>query len=140
MPLINPHINFNGNAEEAFTFYKSVFGGEFSKVMRFKDIAGPEFPVDKKEENKIMYIALPIGKTNKLIANDVPESMGRTNEHENRSKIVISTESKEEADKLFNGLSVGGEIEGPIGDSGWGSYFGCFRDKYGIEWIVEYGN
>jgi PhnB protein len=138
MALINPHINFNGNAEEAFTFYKSVFGGEFSKIIRFKDIAGPEFPVAAKEENKIMHIALPVGKSNMLMANDVPESMGRTNENENRSKIVITAETKEEADKLFNGLSAGGQIEGPIGDSPWGSYFGCFRDKYGIEWIVEH--
>ena len=138
MALINPHINFNGNAEEAFTFYKSVFGGEFAKIMRFKDIASSEFPVAEKEENKIMHIALPIGKCNMLMGNDVPEIMGKTNENENRSKIVISTESKEEADKLFNGLSVGGQIEGSIGDSGWGSYFGCFRDKYGIEWIVEF--
>ena len=137
MALINPHINFNGNAEEAFTFYKSVFGGEITKIIRFKDLAGPEFPVAKKEENKIMHIALPIGKT-MLMANDVPEIMGRTNENENRSKIVITAESKEEADKLFNGLSVGGQIEGPMGDSPWGSYFGCFRDKYGIEWIVEF--
>ena len=136
MALINPHINFNGNAEEAFNFYKSVFGGEFAKIMRFKDLSSPEFPVAENEANKIMHIALPIGK-NILMANDVPESMGRTNENENRSKIVISAESKEEADKLFNGLSAGGQIEGPIGDSPWGSYFGCFRDKYGIEWIVE---
>lgn len=138
MALINPHINFNGNAEEAFTFYKSVFGGEFSKVIRFKDIAGPEFPVPEKEENKIIHIALPIGKTNMLMANDVPESMGKTNENENRSKIVITAESKNEADKLFNGLSAGGQVEGPIGDGPWGTYFGCFRDKYGIEWIVEF--
>jgi PhnB protein len=137
MALINPHINFNGNAEEAFNFYKSVFGGEFAKIMRFKDISSPEFPVAEKEANKIMHIALPIGK-NILMANDVPESMGRTNENENRSKISISAESKEEADKLFNGLSVGGQIEGPIGDSSWGSYFGCFRDKYGIEWMVDF--
>jgi PhnB protein len=138
MALINPQINFNGNAEEAFTFYKSVFGGEFAKIIRFKDLASPEFPVAEKEENKIMLIALPIGKSNMLLANDVPEILGRTNENENRSKIVISTESKEEADKLFSGLSAGGQIEGPIGDTPWGSYFGCFRDKYGIEWIVEF--
>ena len=137
MALINPHINFNGNAEEAFTFYKSVFGGEFAKIIRFKDLASPEFPVSEKEENKIMHIVLPIGKT-MLMANDVPEIMGRTNENENRSKIVVTAESKEEADKLFNGLSAGGQIEGPIGDAPWGSYFGCFRDKYGIEWMVDY--
>jgi len=137
MALINPHINFNGNAEEAFNFYKSVFGGEFAKIMRFKDLASPEFPVSENEANKIMHIALPIGKS-VLMANDVPEIMGRTNERENRSKIVISAESKEEADKLFNGLSAGGEIEMPISDSPWGSYFGMFRDKYGIEWMVDF--
>jgi PhnB protein len=137
MALINPHINFNGNAEEAFTFYKSVFGGEFARIMRFKELSSPEFPVDEKEANKIMHIALPIGK-NVLMANDVPESMGPTNENENRSKISISTESKEEADRLFNGLSAGGQIEMPITDSPWGSYFGMFRDKYGIEWMVDF--
>jgi len=138
MKSINPWINFNGNAEAAFTFYKSVFGGEFKKIVRFKDLAGPEFPVADKEANKVMYIALPIGKNNVLVANDVPESMGRTNENENRSKILVSVESREEADKIFNGLSAGGNVEGPIGDTPWGSYAGMFRDKYGIEWIVEF--
>ena len=138
MRTINPWINFNGNAEEAFTFYKSVFGGDFAKIIRFKDLASPEFPVGENEANKIMTIALPMGKHNVLMANDVPEIMGKTNENENRSKIVISAESKEEADKFFNGLSAGGNIEGPIGDSPWGTYAGMFRDKYGIEWIVEF--
>jgi PhnB protein len=137
MAQINPHINFNGNAEEAFNFYKSVFGGEFSTIMRFKDLSSPEFPVAEKEANKIMHIALPIG-SNVLMANDVPEIMGRTNENENRSKISISAESKEEADRLFTGLSKGGKVEMPIGNSPWGSYFGMFRDKYGIEWMVDF--
>ena len=137
MALINPHINFNGNAEEAFTFYKSVFGGAFTKIIRFKDLAGPEFPVSEKEENKIMHIVLPIGNS-MLMANDVPEILGKTNENENRSKIVITAESKEEADKLFNGLSAGGTVEMPIAHSPWGSYFGMFRDKYGIEWMVDF--
>ena len=137
MALINPHINFNGNAEEAFNFYKSVFGGEFAMIMRFKDMSSPEYPVAENEANKIMHIALPIGK-NILMANDVPESMGKVNENENRSKISISAESREEADKLFNGLSAGGSIEVPIDDSPWGSYFGMFRDKFGIEWIVDF--
>ena len=138
MATINPWVNFNGNAEEAFTFYKSVFGGEFTKIIRFKDLASTEFPVAEKEENKIMYIALPIDKGNVLIANDVPEFMGRVNENENRSKISVGTESKEEADRLFNGLSEGGTLEGPMGDSPWGTYSGMFRDKYGIEWIIEF--
>ncbi|MGF7079407.1 VOC family protein [Mucilaginibacter sp. UYCu711] len=138
MRTINTWINFNGNAEEAFTFYRSVFGGEFAKIIRFKDLASAEFSVPEKEANKIMTIALPLGKHNMLIANDVPEFMGRVNENENRSKIVASAESREEADKIFNGLSAGGDIEGAIGDSPWGTYAGMFRDKYGIEWIVEF--
>ena len=138
MALINPYLHFNGNTEEAFTFYKSVFGGEFAKITRYKDISSPEFPVAESDANRIMHIALPIGKQNVLIANDVPEFMGRVSESENRSKISVSTESREEADKIFNGLSAGGDVEGPIGDSPWGTYAGMFRDKYGIEWIVEF--
>ncbi len=137
MAQINPYINFNGNAEEAFNFYKSVFGGEFTMIKRFKDLSIPDFPVAEKEANKIMHIALPIGK-NSLMANDVPEILGQVNENENRSKICINTESREEADTLYDGLSAGGTIEMPIGDSPWGTYFGMFRDKYGIEWMVEF--
>ena len=132
MPQINPHINFNGNAEEAFTFYKSVFGGEFAKIIRFKDMASPEFPVPEKETNKIMHIALPIGNS-ALMGNDVPESMGRTNENENRSKIYVNAESKEEAVRIFTGLSAGGQIEVPMEEG-----FGMFRDRYGIEWMVSF--
>jgi PhnB protein len=137
MAFINPYINFNGNAEEAFNFYKSVFGGEFARIIRFKEMSSTEYPISENDANKIMHIALPIGK-NVLMGNDVPESMGRVNENENRSKISISAESREEADKLFKGLSAGGNIEMPISDSPWGSYFGMFRDKFGIEWMVDF--
>jgi PhnB protein len=122
MAKINPYINFNGNTEEAFNFYKSVFGGEFDKIIRF---------------NKIMRIGLNIGG-NTLLANDVPESMGPVNENENRSKISITAESRAEADEIYNGLTVGGAIEVPIGDSPWSTYFGMFRDKFGIEWTIEF--
>ena len=137
MPIINPHINFNGNAEEAFEFYRSVFGGEFAKILRFKDLNSADFQVPDLEMNKIMQIALPIGK-NILIANDIPEHMGRVSETENRSKISVSAESLEEADRLFAGLSADGSVEMPMGDSPWGSYFGMFRDKFGIEWMIEF--
>ena len=137
MPLINPYINFNGNCEEAFGFYQSVFGGEFAMIMRFKDMQNLEHPFPEHEANKIMHIALPIGK-NVLMGNDVPEIMGKVNENENRSKISISAISRDEADQLFQGLSAGGSIEMPIADSPWGSYFGMFRDKYGIEWTVDF--
>ena len=136
MTTLSPYINFNGNAEEAFNFYKSVFGGEFVTLVRFKDMpSNPEFTISESEVEKIMHIALPIGKHNVLMANDVPEFMGRVNENENRSKISIMTESKEEAEKLFNGLSAGGEVEVAISDS---PYFGMFRDKYGIEWMIDF--
>ena len=138
MTSINPWINFNGNAEEAFTFYKSIFGGEFTKIIRFKDIASLEFPVSDIEAEKIMLIALPIGSGNVLMANDVPSFMGKVSENENRSKISVTTESKEEAEEIFNCLSAGGQTEVPISESAWGTYFGMLRDKYGIEWTVEY--
>jgi len=137
MATINPYINFNGNAEEAFNFYKSVFGGEFETIVRFKDIASDEFPVPENEADKIMRIVLPIGG-NTLIANDVPASMGPVNENENRSKIAISAATKKEAEKLFNGLSEGGTVEMPMAESPWGTSFAMFRDKYGIEWTVEF--
>jgi PhnB protein len=137
MAQIHPHINFNGSAEEAFNFYKSVFGGTFAKIIRFKDLSNTEHPLAESEANKIMHIALPIGNSI-LMGNDVPEFMGRVNENENRSKISVAAGSREEADKLFNGLSVGGTVEMPIEDSPWGTYFAMFRDKYGIEWMVEH--
>ncbi len=137
MPTINPYINFNGNAEEAFNFYKSVFGGEFESVVRFKDIKSPGFHISDSDADKIMRIILPIGK-NTLIANDVPESLGPVNENENRSKISVTADSRAEADKIFTGLSLGGTVEMPMSDSPWGTYFAMFRDKFGIEWTIEF--
>ena len=137
MASTSTYLNFPRNTEEAFNFYKSVFGGEFTGIVRFKDLPMGEHPIAEHEGEKIMHIALPIGP-NVLMGNDVPEFMGKTNERENRSKISISAGSREEADRLFNGLSAGGEVEMPISDSPWGSYFGMFRDKYGIEWMVDY--
>jgi PhnB protein len=137
MAQIYPHINFNGNAEEAFLFYQSIFGGEFTKIIRFKDLESTEFLVSQKEADKIMHIELPIGQS-KLMANDVPEFMGPTNEKENRSKIVIQTSSKEEAKQVFKGLSLGAQIEMPLDQRPWGTYFGMLRDQYGIEWMVEF--
>jgi PhnB protein len=138
MATINPYIHFNGNAEEAFNFYKSVFGGEFSRIARFKDFPNPYNPIPENEANNIMHIALPIGKNSTLMGSDTPSFMGRHNENENRSKISIIAESKEEADMLFNGLSAGGTVEMPIADSPWGSYFGMLRDTYGIEWMIDF--
>jgi PhnB protein len=137
MATINPYINFNGNAEEAFNFYKSVFGGEFETLVRMKDMESPEFSISEEDANKIMRIVLPIGG-NTLIANDVPAALGPVNENENRSKISVSADTHEEADKIFAGLSAGGTVEMPMDESPWGTYFAMFRDKYGIEWTVEF--
>jgi len=138
MPKINPHIHFNGNTEEAFLFYKSVFGGEFINIVRYKALADLGYDFPKEELNKVMKIALRFGDSGVLTGSDVPNILGTVSENENRSKITVTAASKTEADNIFNGLSAGGAIECPIGDSPWGSYFGSFRDKYGIEWMVEY--
>ena len=119
-------------------FYKSVFGGEFTKIVRFKDLASDEFLIPEAEAEKLMMIELPIGASNVLVGNDVPAVLGTVNENENRSKILIRVASREEADRLFTGLSVGGQVEGAMGDSPWGSYAGMFRDQFGIEWLIEY--
>jgi PhnB protein len=138
MASINPYIHFNGNAEEAFTFYRSVFGNDFARIVRFKDLIFEGAPDFGKEAEKIMHIALAIGKHSILMGSDTPEQLGKHNEMETRSKISVSTKSKEEADHIFNGLSAGAQIEMPIGDSPWGTYFGMLRDKFGIEWMVDF--
>jgi PhnB protein len=138
MANINPYIHFNGNAEEAFTFYKSVFGGEFAKVMRYKDLSSPEYPIAENDAERIMHIALPIGKNNVLKGSDVLEVMGQVTENDNRNTISVSAETREEADKLFNGLSAGGNIEMPMAEGPVGFYFGMFADRYGIQWMVDF--
>ncbi|HEX9962039.1 MAG TPA: VOC family protein [Pyrinomonadaceae bacterium] len=141
MATINPYIYFNGNTEEAFNFYKSVFGGEFAAVMRYKDVSQAEgydgMKVAENDLEKIMHIALPVGNGNVLMANDVLESMGQLNEVNNFS-LSVSAESKEEADKLFGGLSEGGKVEMPLADTFWGAYFGMTHDKFGIRWMVNF--
>ncbi|MGB7291450.1 MAG: VOC family protein [Thermodesulfobacteriota bacterium] len=137
MATINPYLNFNGNTEEAFNFYKSVFGGEFIALMRWKDAPEADKILEGDRE-KIMHVSLPIGKGNILMATDACESMGQTLTAGNNFYICIGAESKEEAEKLFNGLSAGGKIEMPLQDMFWGAYFGMFTDKFGIQWMVSY--
>jgi PhnB protein len=137
MALINPYIQFNGNAEEAFAFYQSVFGGAFAKVIRYKDLS-PAHPIAERDANRLMHIVLPIGKSGVLMGSDVLEAMGSVTENDNRHTIFVSAESREEADKLFNGLSEEGKIEMPMADGPWGAYFGMFADKYGIQWMVNF--
>ena len=137
MAAINPYLNFNGNTEEAFNFYKSVFGGEFLAVMRFKDNAECA-QVSESDKNRIMHIALPIGNGNILMATDSLESLGQKLTVGNNFYICLSPESKAEAEKLFNGLSAGGKIEMPLQDMFWGAYYGSFADKFGVQWMVNY--
>jgi PhnB protein len=138
MAAINPYIHFNGNAEEAFTFYKSVFGGTFTRIARYKDISGEQYPIPENDLNKIMHIALPISKGSVLVASDVMEIMGKVTENDNRNSIFITAESQAEADKLFGGLSEGGTIEMPISFGPFGNYFGMFTDKFGVQWMVDF--
>src|SRR5688572_106782 len=137
MSIANPYLNFNGNTEEAFNFYKSVFGGEFAAVMRFKDNQEcGQIPEADKE--RIMHIALPIGNGTMLMGTDALESIGQKLTFGNNFYIALSPESKEEAERLFNGLSAGGKVEMPLQDMFWGAYYGSFADKYGVQWMVNY--
>ncbi len=137
MKTLNTYLNFNGNTEDAFNFYRSVFGGEFITLQRFKDT--PEAgKIPEDVQDKIMHVSLPIGKENILMATDSLECMGQKLSVGNNFFISVSAESEEEATKLFNGLSAGGKISMPMDKTFWGSYFGMFTDKFGIQWMVSY--
>ena len=137
MLKINPYMNFPGNTEEAFTFYKSVFGGEFATLQRFKDT--PEAGrVPEQEKEKIMHVALPVGESNTLMATDALESMGHTLKMGNNIQLSVEAGSKNEVDKLFKGLSVDGKVTMPLADTFWGAYFGMVTDKFGVQWLVSY--
>lgn len=138
MATLNPYLNFNGNTEEAFNFYKSVFGGEFvGGISRFKDT--PEgAKMSAADGNKVIHIALPIGKSNMIMATDAMESMGQKLTAGNNFYLSLETESKDEADKLYDKLSAGGKIEMPLQDAFWGAYFGMFADKFGVQWMINY--
>ena len=137
MPTINPYLNFPGTTEEAFNYYKSVFGGEFAFLQRFGDTPeGDKVPAAIK--NKIMHVALPIGKGNVLMATDACEEMGFSVTMGNNVYICISPDSKEEADHLFNGLSAGGKVNMPLQEMFWGAYYGDCTDKFGVKWMVNY--
>ena len=137
MATLNPYLNFKGNTEEAFNFYKSVFGGEFIALQRFKDTPEADrVPADEKD--KIMHVSLPIGKANILMGTDALESMGHMLSVGNNINLSINTESEAEADKLFNALAAGGKVTMPLGRTFWGAYFGMLTDKFGIKWMVSY--
>lgn len=137
MATLNPYLNYPGTAEEAFNFYKSVFGGEFTMLQRYKDTpeAGTVAPEDA---GKIMHIALPISNGVTLMATDATSSMGAPFIAGNNFSLSLGAESETEAEKLFNGLSSGGTIVMPMQRTFWGAYFGMFNDKFGIQWMVNY--
>jgi PhnB protein len=135
---VNVYLNFAGNAEKALNFYKSVFGGEFSSVVRFKDMPMEGVSIPAGDQDKMMHIALPIGKDEMLMASDTIESLGQKLVTGNNVYISLHPNSREEADRLFNGLSAGGKVEMPMADQVWGDYWGSFTDKFGVQWMVNY--
>lgn len=136
MATVNPYLNFGGNCEEAFNFYKSVFGGVFLTVMRFKEVPA-EYQMAESESQKIMHVALPIGQGTILMGSDTPAAMGSVTSGNNYS-IAIGADSEAEANKLFKGLSAGGQVTMPLDKAFWGSLFGMLTDKFGIQWMVSY--
>jgi PhnB protein len=136
MSAINPYLNFNGNTEEAFNFYKSIFGGEFIILQRYKET--PEAGnMAESEQEKIMHVALPIGSGNMLMGTDMPESMGKVKFGSNFS-LTISADSEAHADQVFARLSEGGQVTMPLDKAFWGDYFGMLTDRFGIQWMVTY--
>ena len=137
MPTINPYLNFPGNTEEAFTYYRNVFGGDFVNLMRFKDT--PEAGrTSGSDGEKLMHISLPIGKGNTLMATDALEAHGFKVTFGNNINLAVEADSKAEAEKYFNALSKGGKVTMPLADQFWGAYFGSITDKYGIHWMISY--
>jgi len=136
MTTLNPYLNFDGNCEEAFNFYKSVFGGEFATVMRYTEMPA-EFQMPESEAQKIMHMALPVGQGSMLMGSDTPAPMGPTVIGSNVS-ISITAASEAEATRLFNGLSTDGQVTMPLDKAFWGDYFGMLTDKFGVQWLVSY--
>ena len=135
---VAPYLNFAGNAEEAFDFYKSVFGGEYSSLVRFKDMPVEGVSIPEADQSKIMHMSLPLGDT-VLMASDALESLGQKLDAGNNQYISLHPESREDADRIFSALSAGADIEMPIGDQVWGDYFGSLRDKFGVGWMINHG-
>lgn len=139
MVKVNTYLNFNGNTEEAFNFYKSVFGGEFSYFVRFNEMPMEGVQLSEEDRNKLMHVSLPVGEHFVLMGTDTLESLGQQLVQGNNLYLSIHPDSKDEADRIFNALSEGAEIEMPMADQVWGDYFGSLKDKFGTGWMVNYG-
>ncbi len=135
---INPYLTFNGHCEEAFLLYKSVFGGKFPFVGRFKDMPPVEGkPMSAGQGEKIMHMSLPIGKESVLMGSDSSEAFGHASVMGNNFSISINAFSRKEADRIYKGLSAGGLATMPMNKTFWGSYFGMLTDKFGIQWMIS---
>lgn len=138
MTTINPYLTFNGTCEAAFNFYKSVFGGEFPYLGKFKDMPeDPKYPVAESDKEKIMHISLPISKETSLMGSDSTEAFGKATIVGNNVTISVNCDSVEEVTRIYNALSVDGKIFMPLEKTFWGAYFGQFTDKFGIQWMVN---
>jgi PhnB protein len=135
---VNTYLNFDGNAAEAFTYYKSVFGGDFTSMVRFKDMPMEGADMSPQDAEKVMHVGLPIGPNNVLMASDVLESMGNRLVPGNNVYVSVHPSSREEADRIFNALADGGDVEMPIADQFWGDYYGSLKDRFGVHWMVNY--
>ncbi len=138
MTRLHSYLNFAGNAEEAFSFYRSVFGGEFSSLVRFRDVPMEGVSIPEHDQDKIMHIALPIGEDDLLMASDTLRSLGQELVQGNNVYVSVHPKTKAEADRIFTGLSEGAVIEMPIADQVWGDYYGSLKDKFGVMWMVNY--
>lgn len=138
MATVNTYLTFNGNCEEAFNFYKSVFGGDFAYIGRFGEMPeGDGYSVPEADKNKIMHVGLPIGNTI-LMGSDTGGDWAAKLIEGNNFSVSVNTESKEEADRIFNGLAAEGQITMPMENTFWGAYFGMLTDKFGIQWMVNF--
>ena len=134
MAKLNPYLNFDGNCEDAFNYYKKVFGGEFSNFSRMSYLTGEYIP--EEDSNLIMHVSLPFNG-DILMRSDIPSSMKTQFKSGNNNYISIESDSREEANRLFNELSDGGEVEMPMEEMFWSDYFGSFRDRFGIWWMIN---
>ncbi|WP_026954736.1 VOC family protein [Algoriphagus vanfongensis] len=140
MATVNIYLTFNGNCEEAFNFYKSVFGGDFTYVGRFNEMPPQEGqpPMSEEDGNKIMHITLPISAETCIMGSDTGGEWASNFQVGNNFSISVSADSKADADRFFNSLSEGGQVSMSMADTFWGSYFGMLVDQFGIAWMVGY--
>ncbi|NEU06785.1 VOC family protein [Flavihumibacter sp. R14] len=139
MAQVNPYLNFNGECEAAFNFYKSVFGGEFNRMSRYKDMPPSEhMPMNEADSEKVMHVSLPLSKETVLMGSDVGGEWAKYNVVGNNIQLSVNAESEEDARRIFSGLGAGGQVKMPLEKTFWGAFFGMLTDKFGVNWMVNY--